>query len=207
MATTAVVANAEALTHIRKQSARALSLYLESWVGGLNIERALTLGIEKALAVDNKPLTYEKVIYPFTIPGSTDLTVVQPRRYGYQIYQCTWQLPPGERPFDLAEAPRHLFRPLASQFFKDLPEVAGADVLNWSTLGPDASASVTLSLESPRCELSYNLPDSIRGPDGCRPFAITPSGLTANCETTGRHALARLLNTRADGNGRHRTRR
>ena len=31
----------------------------------------------------------------------------------------------------------------------------------------------------------------------CRPFAITPSGLTANCETTGRHALARLLNGRA----------
>ena len=115
------------------------------------------------------------MIYPFTIPGSTDLTVVQPRRYDYQIYQCTWQLPPGEQPFDLAEAPRHLFKPLASHFFKELPEVAGRDVLSWSTLGPDASTSVTLSLESPRCDLSYNLTHSSRGPDGCRPFAITPS--------------------------------
>ena len=83
VATTAVAATAEALTHSRKQTARALSLCLESWVAGLNIERALMLGIEKALAVDNKPLTYDKVIYPFTNPGGNDLTVVQPRRYNH----------------------------------------------------------------------------------------------------------------------------
>ena len=76
VAATAVAATAEALTHSRKQTARALSLCLESWVAGLNIERALMLGIEKALAVDNKPLTYDKVIYPFTNPGGNDLTVV-----------------------------------------------------------------------------------------------------------------------------------
>ena len=97
------------------------------------------------------------MIYPFTSPGGNDLTVVQPRRYNYQLYRVTWQLPPEERPFGLAEAPRHLFKPLASHFFKDLPETAGPDTLSWATLGPDASTSVTLSLESPRCELSYNL--------------------------------------------------
>jgi hypothetical protein len=56
VAATVVAATAEAFTHGRKQTARVLSLGLESWVAGLNIERALMSGIEKALAVDNTPL-------------------------------------------------------------------------------------------------------------------------------------------------------